>query len=101
MVAYVDDSRRPGDGSRQWWSHLFADSRSELDRLPRRLRIPVEWHRDVASGVHCELTEPMRLYALRLGAVEIRQGSREWRVVVRRSRRLAVGVSAAGYGKGA
>jgi hypothetical protein len=74
MSVYVDDMRRPARVGRlaARWSHLFADTRDELDAFAAELGLRPAWiqhpgtHRE-----HYDLTDARRAAALRRGAIPI------------------------------
>lgn len=74
MTVYVDDMRRSARVGRlnARWSHMFANSREELDTFAARIGMHPQWiqhpgtHRE-----HYDLTDTRRARALELGATPI------------------------------
>jgi len=88
MTVYVDDYRIPaqvGPVNAQW-SHLMADSLTELLAFADLLGLKRAWLQDKMSGVHFDVTDPTRDEAIRLGAVPIRCRSEQWKRVVDEAR---------------
>ncbi len=52
-------------------SHLFADTRQELDEFALRLGLRKVWYQDHPRHPHFDLTASKRGLAVRLGAVEL------------------------------
>lgn len=77
MTVYVDDMRRRARVGRldAVWSHLLADTSTELHAFAARLGQRRAWAQNVGQHTeHYDLTEPKRHHALRLGAVPISYG---------------------------
>lgn len=75
MTVYVDEAwlRR---GRR--WAHLMADTLDELHAMAARLDLPPRAYQHKRSGVHYDVTEPLRARAIALGAVPLsRRDDRE------------------------
>lgn len=74
MTVYVDDMKRVSDvsGFSAVWSHLFADTRQELDEFADKLGLKRNWIQCAGTyREHYDLIERRRQRALQLGAVEI------------------------------
>lgn len=87
MTVYVDDIRIPAKVGRfdARWSHLIADSREELHAFAGRLGLKRSYFQDpVVNGKpkadpgtlhaefwHFDVTESVRLRAIRMGAVAV------------------------------
>lgn len=95
MAVYVDDYRCPEivGGWSSGWSHLFADTRSELEAFLTRLGVPATISTGPA-GVHVQVSNGVRARALILGALPLHVGSPSWRSVVRRARSQTTSVVA-------
>jgi hypothetical protein len=91
MAVYVDDHRCPEvpGGWASGWSHLFADTRTELEAFAIRLGLSRDVVSVGVSGVHVRVPDGVRARALGLGAVPLHVGSPGWRSVVRRARAQA------------
>lgn len=84
MTVYVDDfliqADVPNNGRivRGKWSHMYADSREELEAFATRLGLKKEWiqYPDTWKE-HFDVTAPKRALAIRLGAVKIGYASKE------------------------
>ena len=68
MAAYVDKPNWEWRG--KMWCHLLADSLTELHDFADKLGLKREWFQDKARYPHYDITENMRLKALRIGALE-------------------------------
>ena len=88
MAVYVDDHRCPEvpGGWASGWSHLFADTRAELETFTTLLGLTGDCVSVGVSGVHVRVPDGVRARALGLGAVPVHVGSPSWRSVVRRAR---------------
>lgn len=84
MAVYVDDMRMPADVGRVSgiWSHMMADTVTELDAMARRIGMRTAWRQNKRSGVHYDLVESRRAAAVAAGAVELECGSDRWCEVV-------------------
>lgn len=74
MTVYVDDMRMTARVGRfnARWSHLMADTREELDDFARRLGLRPSWIQHPGTPKeHYDVTDPVRVKALALGAVPI------------------------------
>jgi hypothetical protein len=67
MTVYVDNVLIEWRGKR--WCHLMADSLDELHRFAQLLGLRRAWFQDKASYPHYDISESVRLRALRLGAL--------------------------------
>jgi hypothetical protein len=67
MAVYVDNARIAWRGRR--WCHLVADSLEELHRFASALGLQRTWFQSAATYPHYDVTEAVRLRALRLGAL--------------------------------
>ena len=93
MTVYVDDMNMRADvpnGARTVrgiWSHMFADTREELDAMADTIGLRRSWiqypgtHRE-----HYDVTKSRRAAALRAGAVELPIRSPEWMALRKRKR---------------
>lgn len=88
MSVYVDDMRMQARVGRvnARWSHLMADSLTELLGFADQLSLSRAWLQNKPSGVHFDVTDSKREEALRLGAVPIGLGTEEWSRVVDEAR---------------
>ncbi len=71
---YVDDARIPATVGRVVgrWSHLTADTRTELHAFAARIGLRREWFQDKPNGLwHYDVTETKRAAAVRAGAGEV------------------------------
>jgi hypothetical protein len=71
MTVYVDDMQRQARVGRlnARWSHLTADTREELLAFAAQLGLQPEWRQSWDNRrFHFDVTEPVRLRALQLGA---------------------------------
>ncbi|WP_257814207.1 DUF4031 domain-containing protein [Burkholderia glumae] len=68
MAVYVDNALIVWRGKR--WCHLVADSLDELHGFAKHLGLRRTWFQDRASYPHYDVTESIRLRALRLGAIQ-------------------------------
>lgn len=74
MTVYVDDMRRRARVGRldARWSHLMADTRAELDTFADRLGLRRSWIQKAGTALeHYDVTDSVRVRAIRLGAVQI------------------------------
>lgn len=74
MTVYVDDLRRPArvGAIRGRWSHLFADTSSELHEFADSLGLRPEWVQHAGTiREHYDLTDSKRAQALAAGAVPV------------------------------
>ena len=88
MTVYVDDMQMPAKVGRSQanWSHMMADSREELVAFALQLGLRAAWLQDKRSGVHFDVTDTVRVKAIRAGAIPIECGSERWRAVVDEAR---------------
>ena len=91
MTVYVDNARRPGPwgATTAYWSHLSADTTTELHAFAERIGLHCSWFCDEPSGRwHYEVTASKRWQAIGAGAREVstdelegiyqRRGGRHW-----------------------
>jgi hypothetical protein len=77
VAVYVDDMRRaaavPCGGRRivSRWSHLYADTRDELEAFARRIGLRPAWIQTAGPLVHYDLTDRRRHQAIKAGAVPV------------------------------
>lgn len=86
MTVYVDDMRMRARVGRieARWSHLMADSDTELHAFAARLGLRRSWAQYPGTWKsHYDLTDTKRTQALRQGAVAIGYGSPEARDLIR------------------
>jgi len=69
VTVYVDDAVHPWRGER--WAHLMADTLPELHAMAQQLGIPRRAFQNRPSGVHYDVTAPLREQAIALGAQPI------------------------------
>ncbi|NYD43956.1 DUF4031 domain-containing protein [Nocardioides panaciterrulae] len=72
MTVYVDDMRRPArlTGRPAKWSHLMADTSDELEAFAAELGLRPSWlQHEGTHREHYDVTESLRVEAIRLGAV--------------------------------
>lgn len=67
MTVYVDSENIPWRG--RMWCHLVADSLSELHAFAALLGLKRQWFQCDGFYPHYDVTLPIRLRAMRLGAV--------------------------------
>jgi hypothetical protein len=86
MSVYVDDAhipaavtdRRTGRTYRARWSHLTADTKTELHTFAARIGLSRAWFQDKPGGLwHYDVTANKRRQAIAAGAVEISWRDRE------------------------
>jgi hypothetical protein len=70
MTVYVDDASIAATAGPHTsrWSHLFADTRSELHDFADALGLRREWFQDAPATWHYDLSEGKRARAIQLGA---------------------------------
>ena len=78
VAVYVDDARIRWRGRR--WSHLVADSPSELHAAAARLGLRREWAQERGRTLHYDLPDELRERAISLGVAE----PLTWRELARR-----------------
>jgi hypothetical protein len=74
MTVYVDDMLRPARIGRltSRWSHLMADTHSELMSMAAEMGLRPEWIQHAGTHrEHFDITEPKRAQAIGFGAVQI------------------------------
>lgn len=89
MAVYVDDMQLPVMIGEQemHWSHLLADSETELHAFAAKIGISRRWARELDSPIaHYEIAESMRRLALAAGAVPIGYLSPQRAALIRRRR---------------
>ncbi|HEX4109939.1 MAG TPA: DUF4031 domain-containing protein [Solirubrobacteraceae bacterium] len=85
MPVYVDDADIPWRGRR--WSHLVADTATELHEAAAALGLRREWAQDRGGTLHYDLPADYRVRAIERGiALPI-----SWRELSRRRSTLAPG----------
>lgn len=74
MTVYVDDMRRRAQltGRPANWSHLFADTPTELAAFARQMGLRTQWLQHAGTHrEHYDVTDTVRVRAVAAGAVEI------------------------------
>jgi len=69
VTVYVDDAVQAWRGQR--WAHLMADTLPELHAMAAQLGMPRRAFQNKASGAHYDVSAPMRVQAIALGAMPI------------------------------
>jgi hypothetical protein len=75
VTVYVDDMRLPARVGqlRARWSHLTADTKTELHAFAARIGLRRSWFQDKPHGLwHYDVTDTKRRQAIAAGAVPIR-----------------------------
>jgi len=87
MSVYVDNARIPAEvaGIVARWSHLTADTRTELDAFAARLGLRPQWIQYPGTCLeHYDLIDSKQRLALRLGAIAISYREAGHQVVAKR-----------------
>ena len=80
MSVYVDDLKKlkhikgqTGGNKGSWrFSHMIADTRRELDEMAETIGVDLRWKQNAGERTeHFDVTENMRLRALKAGAVQL------------------------------
>lgn len=74
MTVYVDDMRAPASigGTRGAWSHLIADTSTELVSFAIALKLRQSWIQYPGTfREHFDVTENVRSRAIQMGAVPV------------------------------
>ncbi|MCC9184827.1 DUF4031 domain-containing protein [Mycolicibacterium mageritense] len=88
MTVYVDDMRLPARVGRlnARWSHLMADTDTELHAFATRLGLRRAWAQyPGTSRSHYDVTDSKRREAIRLGAQPIAYGGSQSLALLRRT----------------
>lgn len=92
MTVYVDNMRRRARVGRinARWSHLMADTHTELEEFARRLGLAPVWLQHAGDHLeHYDVTDTVRAQAVKMGAQPMKYGRESglytmWRAAVMR-----------------